>query len=533
MSPHRSSFPVMLSLSILLTSSLCCVSSLKNFSPVGPINPAYLATPNSNLPATEMAVTTTPASSISTAIPIPINQTPTVPVAPQLLSNGPYLAFLRDAGNGLDLVLMDADGKGEMVTSFPQSIDMILPGSLSSLLSPDGTHLAYFTGSAGPAFGQGGTTSGDLALNLVTLSTPGLQAGGSQVITLLLSKDYPANFDRLAKQIANSDISVQSLRDSFVAGITQSIAWSPDGVNLAFAGQMDGDSSDLYVYNVRTQSITRLSSGPENVQWIDWSPNGKWILDGSAYQVGEGMTYDVFATLVDGSVTRQVMTDSTLSGGPLWINSHVFITYQSSNGPGNHDITRVDILTGKADKVYVPSFNYFNIDARGDYLIIRPADGGLVLINLATLERVHLSQPDLGAGYRSDLGPASIGAGAGRKIILRDNGDSSLYFVSTSGDVTPVGIKADTFSVAPNHESWIAIGEDVKLFVSGGSSPIAYKLPAGLDGIQRIIWRPDSSGVFIVSASRQLFGLDLSSGASGLVEPALATKGPADLIWVH
>jgi hypothetical protein len=160
-------------------------------------------------------------------------------------------------------------------------------------------------------------------------------------------------------------------------------------------------------------------------------------------------------------------------------------------------------------------------------------DGGLVMINLATLDRVGLSQPDLGAGYRTDLGPASIGSGNGRKFILRDNSDSSLYFVSTSGVLTPVGVKAEYFSVAPNHESWVAIGQDVKLFVSGSSSPIAFKLPAGLDGIQEIAWRPDSSGVFIVSASRQLYALDLSSGASELVEPALATQGPNDLIWVH
>jgi len=81
--------------------------------------------------------------------------------------------------------------------------------------------------------------------------------------------------------------------------------WSPDGRYLAFAGQMDGLSSDLYIYDSVSGAIQRLSSGPQEVGWISWSPDGKWILDGSTYSFGEGMRYAVYATSLDGTIVKQ------------------------------------------------------------------------------------------------------------------------------------------------------------------------------------------------------------------------------------
>ena len=86
---------------------------------------------------------------------------------------------------------------------------------------------------------------------------------------------------------------------------------------------MDGLSSDLYLYDSVSGTIKRLSSGPEEVQWISWSPDGKWILDGSSYSVGEGMQYDIYATSVDGATVKQlskgtpaVVTSSGLAERP-------------------------------------------------------------------------------------------------------------------------------------------------------------------------------------------------------------------------
>ena len=139
-------------------------------------------------------------------------------------------------------------------------------------VSPDGKWLAFYTGSAGNPVDMPASGTFDLTLNLLDLST-----GEEQPITPLLSKDYPNNFVTAAAQLNDPDITAEYLYQAFVHGITRALAWSADGRYLAFAGQMDGLSSDLYLYDVETKTIRRLSSGDQELQWIDWSPDGKWI----------------------------------------------------------------------------------------------------------------------------------------------------------------------------------------------------------------------------------------------------------------
>jgi Tol biopolymer transport system component len=451
-------------------------------------------------------------------------------VAPTLNTNGPYLAFLRDRGNGQELVLMDANGKGEIAFRFQTSSNGNMPRLLSSSLAPDGIYLAFYSGSAGQVFGHVGTDTADLTLNLMSLFNFREQAGTTKVITRLLSTDYPANFAEAAQQLGRPDINAQALQDTFVNGITQSLAWSPDGISLAFAGQMDGLSSDLYIYNAGNQSIQRLSSGPQQVQWVDWSPDGKWILNGGSYWVGDGMTYDIFATSPDGKVVRSILTDSTLDGDITWISGHVFLAYRNENGRGNYGLERVDIETGKTDKIWEGSFTSMAVDPAGDWLVVHTDTGELFLINLATLRSTRVAVPD--PNIRAIL---SLGSGSERHFILGSGGDSSLYFLSTKGVLSPVGTSAELFSTAPNQQDWIAIQGSIQLFKAGNSQARTFNLPDGLQkgDIRRIIWRPDSSGIFLASSSNQLYALDFSSGNSALVERSLSITGPAGLIWVH
>ena len=502
---------------------------------VTPTNPVIPTTPAPipSIPATNVPGTSVPA----TSVPATRQATPSAIVAPQTLTNGPYLTFLRDQGNEQELVLMDANGKGEAIFPFPMGSKVIMPRSLSNLVSPDGNWLAFYTGSAGPAFGQAGPDVADLALNLMSLGITS-PAGSTQVITGLLSADYPANFTQAAQGLGRADITAQDLRNAFVYGITQSIAWSPDGLHLAFAGQMNGLSTDLYLYNTTDGSIKQLSSGPEEVQWIDWSPDGKWILDGSSYTVGEGMSYNLYATSVDGQVVHHLLEESGMAGDLPWINAHEFLVYNSQNGPGNFGLVRVDVESGNVANIWVGSFNSFAVDATGKWVALQAADG-LYLINLGTLQSTKVQVPDPTHNYGIFQDILSMSSEPDRAFLTRDDtlNDATLelYYLSTNGIWTPAGANADLFSVAPTHAEWIAIKDNIQLFQAGSSPTRTFNLP---DGTKRgdfkdILWRPDSSGIFLVSAADQLYALDFSSGISTLVEQHLSTAGLAELIWVR
>ena len=528
--------PFLLMLCIIILGDACSINSLPPTTGPAAISPA--ATLTVGAPPTPVPATAVPFPTIQPATLPPSVTTLTPAAVPSRLDTpGPYLAYLRDAAKGPEIVLMDANGKGELSAPFPMDLNSSLPPLLSNLLSSDGDWLAFYTGSAGPAFGQPGPDASDLTLKLMDLYSFKMLTGDSQLVARLLSKDYPANFATAATQLGMADVSAQSLRDSFVAGITQSIAWSPDGTQLAFAGQMDGLSSDLYLYDAGSQAIQRLSSGPQEVEWIDWSPDGKWILDGSVYFVGEGMTYDVYATSRDGKVTRKLLSDYRMGPGVTWLNGSEFLTYQSENGPGNHGLVRVNVETGRVDKIWDASFSSFLPDPQGDWLVvIAQSRDEMTLVNLATLQQTVVTLPGPAHTYGSAVSDLiAMDPGADRHFIFRQNTGVDWYYLSTGGASTDSGINADLVSIAPDQQHWIVMKNDIQLFSNAGTRTKIFALPPGMQAgdFQSIIWRPDSSGLFLVSTSSQLFALDFSIGECELVEQHLATSGPAGLIWVH
>jgi len=297
----------------------------------------------------------------ATAIPA----TPTLTPETGLQTNGPYFAYFQLSNLTLRLVFENADGKGRKVIKLPKAInDSYAHGTLPApdirFVSPDGHWLAFYTGSAGKNGQMPAQGTADLTLNLLDLET-----GETQVITPLLSKDYPNNFAEAAKNLNNPDRTAESLYDAFTYGIMKTLAWSPDGKYLAFAGQMDGFSSDLYVYEVGTKSIRRLSSGDQELQWINWSPDGKWIVHSGVYGVGAGMTFDIYVASLDGSSVPHISTSVLYDGIEDWLNDHQYFENDGDNGPGEYGLRLVDIETGGITKIWDGSFYSYSVAKDG------------------------------------------------------------------------------------------------------------------------------------------------------------------------
>lgn len=61
--------------------------------------------------------------------------------------------------------------------------------------------------------------------------------------------------------------------------VTSDLSWSPDGQELSFAAYRNnqGGREQLYVVNVRTHSVRRLTNLPYGATQPEWSPDGRWI----------------------------------------------------------------------------------------------------------------------------------------------------------------------------------------------------------------------------------------------------------------
>lgn len=193
---------------------------------------------------------------------------PTATLYPSLQTDGPYLLFTYDNKH---FTIMDADGTGQKQFQLPNEGYVY---DLNSAISSDGKWLGYFTGSKDEPH--------DLALNLLNLSN-----GSSQIISHLIASNFPENLEPVTEtvQVLESDTDcfnnmsckIELVESAFKSSI-ESFAWSPNSQEIVFAAQIDGPSSDIYIYKLADSSIRRLTNDLENIYSIEWNPSGEKIL---------------------------------------------------------------------------------------------------------------------------------------------------------------------------------------------------------------------------------------------------------------
>jgi Tol biopolymer transport system component len=104
---------------------------------------------------------------------------------------------------------------------------------------------------------------------------------------------------------------VTTLKAPHVEGAT----WSPDGLQIAFASDVDGDF-DIYVVSVDGGTPRPLTENTAEDRDPAWSPDGKWIAYGSDL-TGPG-TLEVWRMDPNGGNVKQLTDDMNSSFAPAW-----------------------------------------------------------------------------------------------------------------------------------------------------------------------------------------------------------------------
>jgi len=488
-----------------------------------PTNPTPLPIQSPTLFA-QSTFTSLPTVTKESAIPTSTPESP-------LKTSGPFFTYLRDVDGVQQIVMMDADGDGRKVIELPKETKDYSPYSEIDMnyVSPDGKWLAFYSGFAGNYWFEKEIGEGpfDLTLNLLDLTTE-----KRHTIIPILSKEYPNNFTDAAKQLNNPDITAAMLQGAFLHGITQAIAWSPDEQYLAFAGQMDGLSSDLYVYEMETKTIRRLSSGDQELQWINWSPDGKWILHGSTYEAGEGMTFDIYAAAVDGSSVKQFSRTSSYM--ILWLSSHAYFEHENENVFGDYGLRLVDINTSKITKIWDGSYLSYSVDKSGNFLVLTTLTPdispyvyetgsssdfvpGLYLIDLSTLLKTKIEFPSDGIFIDYSAIPFDLG---GHIFVLIGEGSNS-YFLSKNMELISLELRGAKISISPDSNYWVAVtGKTINVY--SADNVLVNSIPLSVSNVNRsdLNWRPDSSGLFLVDDTL-IYSVNILNGETRLLENKL------------
>jgi TolB protein len=111
-------------------------------------------------------------------------------------------------------------------------------------------------------------------------------------------------------------------------GMNYSPAFSPDGKELAFCSTMSGDANtEIYVYNLETKKIKRLTYNSAADIAPSWSPTGREIAFTSD-RLGAGAP-QIFIMDAEGSNVRRVSFGGSYCDAPAWSPTGDRIAYVS------------------------------------------------------------------------------------------------------------------------------------------------------------------------------------------------------------
>lgn len=305
---------------------------------------------------------------IGSCAPVPVSPTPpptasitpTFPPSPApsatltpVPQTSEHLIVTRDREH---FALLNADGS---LQKYIQIRDLAWPSDISS----DGKWMPYQLGAyeTKPPY--------DLSLNLLNLDD-----GTSQFLTTLISPDFPENIGPIIKSLSQYDRSLfdehctslecrKSRVEDDVVGFAGISEWSPDGQFLAFAAQIDGPSTDLYIYNMQDKSIRRLTNDLQNIGRIEWSPDGKRILyanDVPGIIGSTGYTFErtFHVTDLEGKILD--LSQGILAKGPEWdmrgwISDNLYLLQFYAPNPGqhhSHGLVVVNVESGQIKEIW-------------------------------------------------------------------------------------------------------------------------------------------------------------------------------------
>lgn len=267
---------------------------------------------------------------------LPPSSTPS-PTPLPLAANGPWGVVKTD--NGIWAFNPDGEGLRQLTQ------DKII-GDLA--ISPSGGKVAYLAD----------YNSDDPNLEKVSLRLLSLPDGTIQTIS-----DVMVPMASLVIPTIGSSSGSPTPDLGVVEGNTYSALssgdWSPDGQRLAFVSGHDGLFTNVYVYDLRTGKITRMTDRPHYDYGVKWSPTGAYIFFSEAENFGGGGISGGSAEVIRADRSEAapiwgIPAPDTTNNFEIsdWTSPDTFLLESHAQPCGVNQLSNVDIITGKTQTLW-------------------------------------------------------------------------------------------------------------------------------------------------------------------------------------
>jgi serine/threonine-protein kinase len=256
----------------------------------------------------------------TTVTPSPTTQsaTPTfTPVATRLI------AYVSGDVGATDIYVIEADGRNRRCATC-RSCDEAEPGWF-----PDGRTIIYQSDCGGSydiwqVGVDGGSPTQITRTSQVDEREPDCSPDGKEIVFRTNTEGSERNADGELMVMNISNGNTRSLHEQGRAP-----AWSPDGTRIVFMSERSS-GWEIYIYDVASRAVTRLTNCSANCRWPAWSPDGKVVIyhatTGASSTTADTIWY---APVAGGQAVRVVSGEN--AGRPSW-SSGGWIVFNSDRG---------------------------------------------------------------------------------------------------------------------------------------------------------------------------------------------------------
>jgi WD40 repeat protein len=292
-----------------------------------------LQTPTLTDTATIIPTSTPSPTATITRVP---SKTPTTTPVP-LTAEGPF--FICSGSEGI-----------QFYDSQMQRVGKVLP----SILVPYRTHVSELVSSRGDFFAIGVRGESN-DFQLWTYHLPDFQIVKKIELLSTEAKIAIGNFDpdEIIYELCQQKCDYSPLVETYISG--RFLKWSPDGRYLAFAGALDGNNTDVYLYDTISGDIKLLSSEIGQVEILGWSPDSKWIVysEFACIETVGSSADNVWVIKTDGTDSKRVI--SRTCPGYVATNNHEKIIGWISNNQAIMDISVYESYSIELKRVIMDS----------------------------------------------------------------------------------------------------------------------------------------------------------------------------------